>query len=357
MSNTELLDLYSDYLLIAFGQTTATGLSALLEGQVSHDQIQRFLASSKRTSADLWRMAKPHVRKVERKDAVMIVDDSIAEKPYTDENDIICWHYDHSKDRIIKGINFITALYHSAGLSLPVGFELIAKTEQYVDPKDGKAKRRSQVSKNELYQKLLKQALRNQISFKYVLNDVWFASADNMMFVKHDLKKHFVMPLKSNRKVALSLADKRQGRFVSVDTLDLQEHAVQRIYLEGVDFPLLLVQQVFENEDGSRGIQYLVTSDTTLTRDDILSIYHKRWNIEPYHKSLKQNASLEKSPTQTVVTQTNHFFAALCSYIKLEMLKGSTSMNHFALKSKLYFSALQSAYRKLNSMQLVRLAA
>lgn len=357
MTNNELLDLYSDYLLSAFGQTTATGLSALLEGQVSHDQIQRFLASSKRTSADLWRIAKPHVRRIERKDAVMIVDDSIAEKPYTDENDIICWHYDHSKDRMIKGINFITALYHSAGLSLPVGFELIAKTEHYVDPKDGKEKRRSEIGKNELYQKLLKQAQRNQISFKYVLNDVWFASADNMMFVKHDLNKHFVMPLKSNRKIALSLADKRHGRFVSVDTLELQENAVQKIYLDGVDFPLLLVKQVFENEDGSNGIQYLVTSDTTLTRDQIISIYHKRWNIEPYHKSLKQNASLEKSPTQTEITQTNHFFAALCGYIKLELLKSSTSINHFALKSKLYFSALQSAYHRLNSMQPVRLAA
>jgi len=357
MSNDELLDLYSDYLLSAFGQTTATGLSALLGGQVSHDQIQRFLADRQRTSADLWRIAKPHVRKIERKDAVMIVDDSIAEKPYTDENDIICWHYDHAKDRMVKGLNFMSALYHSAGTSLPVGFELISKTEHYLDPKDGKEKRRSKIGKNELYQNLLKQAVRNQISFKYVLNDVWFASADNMMFVKHDLKKHFVMPLKSNRKVALSLADKRHGRFVSVDTLDLQENAVQKIYLEGVDFLLLLVKQVFENEDGSTGIQYLVTSDTTLARDDILSLYRKRWNIEPYHKSLKQNASLEKSPTQTVVTQTNHFFGALCGYIKLELLKTSTSTNHFALKSKLYLSALQSAYLRLISLQPVRLAA
>ena len=357
MSHDELLDLYSDYLLSAFGQTTATGLSAMLGGQVSHDQIQRFLADRQRTSADLWRIAKPHVRKIERKDAVMIVDDSIAEKPYTDENDIICWHYDHAKDRMVKGLNFMSALYHSAGTSLPVGFELISKTEHYLDPKDGKEKRRSKIGKNELYQNLLKQAVRNQISFKYVLNDVWFASADNRMFVKHDLKKHFVMPLKSNRKVALSLVDKRHGRFVSVDTLDLQENAVQKIYLQGVDFLLLLVKQVFENEDGSTGIQYLVTSDTTLARDDILSLYRKRWNIEPYHKSLKQNASLEKSPTQTVVTQTNHFFGALCGYIKLELLKNSTSTNHFALKSKLYFSALQSAYLRLNSLQPVRLAA
>lgn len=287
----------------------------------------------------------------------MIVDDSIAEKPYTDENDIICWHYDHSKDRTVKGIDFMTALYHSADLSLPVGFELIAKTEHYVDPKDGKEKRRTKVGKNELYQKMLKRVVRNQILFEYVLNDVWFASADNMMFVKHDLKKHFVMPLKSNRKVALSATDKRNGRFVAVDTLELEENVVQKIYLEGVDFPLLLVKQVFKNEDGSTGIQYLVTSDTTRTDDEILSLYQKRWNIEPYHKSLKQNASLEKSPTPTVVTQTNHFFAALCGYIKLELLKSSTRTNHFALKSKLYFSAIQFAYHRFNLMQPVRLAA
>lgn len=55
--------------------------------------------------------------------------------------------------------------------------------------------------------------MQNQIPFRYVLNDVWYASADNMMFVKHTLEKDFVMPIKSNRKVALSLADKQQGRY------------------------------------------------------------------------------------------------------------------------------------------------
>ena len=32
-------DLYTDYLLSTFGETTATGLSAMVEGAVSHDQI------------------------------------------------------------------------------------------------------------------------------------------------------------------------------------------------------------------------------------------------------------------------------------------------------------------------------
>ena len=97
MKNSKLLDLYSDYLISAFGQTTATGLSAVLNGEISHDQVQRSLAGEQHTSVDLWWIAKPHVRKIESEDGVAIVDDSIAEKTYTDENAIICWHYDHAQ--------------------------------------------------------------------------------------------------------------------------------------------------------------------------------------------------------------------------------------------------------------------
>ena len=153
--------MYSDYRISAFGQTTATRLSSLLNGEISHDQILRLLASKAQTSADLWRMAKPHVRKIESAEGVMIVDDSIAEKSYTDENDIICWHYDHSTN--IKGINFVTALYYNGGVSLPVGFELVHKTEQYIDPNSGKEKRRSSRSKNEMYRDLMQAAVKNQI--------------------------------------------------------------------------------------------------------------------------------------------------------------------------------------------------
>jgi len=357
MDDKELLDVYSDYLISAFGQTTGTGLSELLGGTVSHDRIQRFLSQNEFTSSDLWHIVKPHVRAIQQEEGVMIVDDSIAEKPYTDENAIICWHYDHAQDRQVKGINCLSAVYHVQDITLPVGFRIVAKTEYYIDQKDGKTKRRSPVSKNEHYQTLLRQAKQNQIPFQLVLNDVWYASADNMMFVKHELETDFIMPLKSNRKLALSGADKQQGRYVRVDSLILEAGVVREIYLEGVDFPLALVKQIFANEDGSSGIQYLVCSQTTLTGDAIMDLYRKRWNVEPFHKSLKQNASLEKSPTRTVRTQTNHLFASFCGYIKLELLKVSTTLNHFAFKSQLYLRALQVAFATLRQSQPVRLAA
>lgn len=205
---------------------------------------------------------------------------------------------------MIHGINFLRALYRSFGVSLPTGFEMISKIEREVDATDGKEKCRSKVSKQTHHQKFLKQAVRIQILIKSMLNEVWFASAENMMSVNHDRKRHFVMPLKSNGKVALSLGDKCHGCFVSVDILPtvincipaevkgaiydrmryllgFQDNTVQRITPEGVDFPLLLLQQVFGNEDGSHGIPYLASSETILMHNEILLIDHKRWNIEP----------------------------------------------------------------------------
>ncbi len=146
-----LLDLYTDDLLSSFGSITATGLSTLLDDAISHDKITRFLSSDRRSSADSWKRVKPLVRTIENPDGVLIIDDSIEEKPYTDENDIMAWHDDHSKDRNVKGINFMTVLYNAKGVSIPVAFELIAKTEKVVDPKTGKQRRRSKKAKNEYY--------------------------------------------------------------------------------------------------------------------------------------------------------------------------------------------------------------
>ncbi len=353
--NQKILDLYSDYLLSSFGQTTATGLSKLMDGEISHDQVTRMLSSSKMTSKAWWKLVKPHVREIEQEDGVMIIDDSIVEKPYTDENEIICWHYDHAKGKTIKGINFVSTLYYAQDVALPVAFELVSKTETYIDKKTGKEKRRSKITKNERFRQMLQAVSNNQIPFHYVLNDLWFASAENMRFVKLDLKKEFIMALKSNRKVALSENDKANGLYQRIDQLEIPEDTTLTIYLEGIPFPLQLVRQVFTNEDSSTGVRYLVTSDLTLNADQIITIYQKRWKVEEYHRSLKQNAAVAKSPTRTETTQTNHFVAALWSFVKIELLKVRTKKNHYQLKSELYLSALQQAFHELQKLQPVSL--
>jgi hypothetical protein len=79
-----------------------------------------------------------------------------------------------------------------------------------------------------------------------VLNDVWYASAENMRYIKEKLEKEFIMPLKANRKVALSLEDKKQGAYEQVASIELEAGTVREVYLEQVEFPLLLVKQVFQ---------------------------------------------------------------------------------------------------------------
>ena len=55
--NDNIYDLYADYLLSSFGPVTATGLSALPEGKISHDRITRKLSEKRKTSSELWRFS------------------------------------------------------------------------------------------------------------------------------------------------------------------------------------------------------------------------------------------------------------------------------------------------------------
>lgn len=349
--NKEYLELYTDYLISTFGYATATGLSRMVDQQVSHDQITRFLSQEAYTSKDLWLEVKKTVRQIEQEDGVLILDDTIQEKPYTDENEVMCWHYDHSKGRAVQGFNLLNCLYHVNDISIPVAFELITKPVEYSDLKTRKRKRLSLVTKNELMREMIKVCVQNQLKFRYVLFDIWFSSRENMIFVKETLKKEFICGLKNNRLVALSKEDQQAKRFTRIENLDWSEETVITGWLKDVPFPVHLVRQTFTNKDGSTGILYLASSDITLTREAILAVYQKRWPVEVFHKSLKQNAALGKAPVRRVTTQNNHIFAALYAVFKLERLKTKHNLNHFALRSHLYLKAIRIAFDELQVLK------
>ena len=357
MKNPAILDLYSDFLLSSFSLVTATGLAQLIDNGYSHDQISRFLSQGKFDNKDFWKCVKSLIRKVETATSVLIVDDTLEEKPYSTENDIICWHFDHCTNSMVKGVNIVNFLYSSdivpkESINLPCAFEVVSKTEEYFDKKTQKIKRRSPVTKNEIVLDRLRTLVQmNRLAFKYVLWDTWFSSKENLAFVHHDLKKLFVVALKSNRTVALSDGEKRQGQFKKVEELDFQNNQTHEVWLKGLDFPVLVTKQVFINKGGSTGDMYLITNDLELSFHDICTIYQKRWNVETFHKSLKQNAALEKSPTKYEVTQSNHIFASMIAYCKLEILKVKKNMNHFQLKKRLYIQALKAAFNELQNLK------
>jgi hypothetical protein len=344
------LDLYTDYLLSACGAATATGLSAMVEGEVSHDQVTRFLSKEDYTSKELWLQVKSVVRSIETDDGVLIFDDTIQEKAWTDESELMCWHYDHVSGRNVRGINLLNALYYADGTSIPVAFELVKKPLLYCDLKTRQVKRMSEVTKNERMRQMIQVCLQNELKFRYVLMDSWFSAQENFEFIT-DRGKHFIAALKDNRLIALTEQDRKAKRFTRVDELNFPEHGVLRGYLKGYDREVLLVRQVFTHKDGSTATLHLVCSDLTCDHDAITTTYKKRWAVEVFHKSLKSNASLAKSPTRTVRTQSNHVFMTICAAFKLECLSIKTQLNPFALCRKLLINASRTAYAQLQQLR------
>ncbi len=125
----------------------------MVGGEVSHDRVTRFLSGQDYTSKDLWVQVKAVVREVKDAQGVLIIDDTIQEKAWTDESDLICWHYDHCSGRTVKGINLLNALYHCNGRSIPVAFELVQKPLQ-CDMVSCQVKRKSEKTKNEMMREI-----------------------------------------------------------------------------------------------------------------------------------------------------------------------------------------------------------
>lgn len=256
------LDLYTDYLLSTFGAATATGLSAMVNGNVSHDQITRFLSAQEYASKELWHQVKSTIRSIERDDGVLIFDDTIQEKAWTDENELMCWHFDPCSGRSVRGINLLNALYYCNGTSIPVAFELVKKPIQYSDLASRKLKRKSDKTKNEMMREMVQTCIHNTLKFRFVLMDSWFSSEENFDYITGK-GRHFIAALKDNRLLALSEEDRKNKRFTRVDELTFSEQTPVRGWLKGYAKEVLVVRQIFKNKDDSTGILHLVCSDLT----------------------------------------------------------------------------------------------
>ena len=66
----KLLEIYTDYLISSFSQTSATALSRLLDGEINHDKITRFLSQSHYSSSNIWFLVKSTVRDIESDEGV-----------------------------------------------------------------------------------------------------------------------------------------------------------------------------------------------------------------------------------------------------------------------------------------------
>jgi len=331
-----LSEIYINFALSSFGKIEMTKLSKILGKGNSHDIFTKklLLNDEIETDKELWRHVKPILRDYENEEeGCLLIDDSLLAKPYTKESDMVCWHYDHTIGKSRKSILMLNFHYTDAsGISLPVGYEIITKSEKEYDEKKKKWVKKSKFTKNEIMRdKLEILNFDNQLKYRYVLMDKWFASVENLVFIDEVLKKKFVCPLKKNRKVALSREEKDNGKYVSISSVGMGDCSSRLVYLEGYANALKIIKQVSKNGDDDESIYlYLVTNDIDLTTNKILEIYKRRWKIEEY-----QGLPLEG---------TNH---------SNKILKLNTLLPRFKLLNSIIFFSLSVALLNLNDFGLI----
>lgn len=365
MKSPELMDLYSDYLLSSPTVVSALVLVKVLNDSYSHDAVTRMLAQGELSQQKYWKQIKRVVRQVETELGVISIDDTIEEKPHSTENDLISWHYDHSQGKSVKGINMVTFTYvneldSQVKVKLPLAWELVRKDKvvEKTEKKDGKfitrQVRQASISKIALVKERLGVLVyQNQVKFKYVVFDSWYTSAELMKYMVLDLQKHFVCAIKDNRMISFDTteASEKSKTWQAVSQAALEPGRVYQVRVKEVSFTLHLVKKVYHNQDGSTGVQYLLSSDTSQDAQQIDQTYQKRWSSEDLHRSLKQNTALEKMPAKMACSQANHIFASMLAQVKLESLKMATKQNHYTLKKQILIESLKSAWTYLQQLK------
>lgn len=357
------MDLYTDFLTSSPNIVSAGLISDVLNKSYSHDSITRMLSQPILDAKAYWQSIKKSVRQIEKADGVIAIDDTLEEKPYSEENELISWHFDHSQGRSVKAINIVTYTYVNPDfdltVKLPVAYDLVRKDsfQTKTTKKKGKFETKTtacaSISKNELVRNRLHTLVfDNHVLFKYVAFDTWFSSAENINYIVTDLGKHVVCAIKDNRTVTFDSQNPlKEQKWVKVSDMNIEPNQAYKVRLKKMSFDVLLVKKVYHNLDGSIGVQYLISTDTDLSAQEVSDIYKFRWSSEDLHKSLKQNTALEKMPAKVEKSQANHVFASMIAQVKLEMLKLATKKNHYQLKRNILVQALKTAQLEIQKLK------
>lgn len=188
------------------------------------------------------------------------------------------------------------------------------------------------------------------LMYRSLIADSWFCCKRTLEFIDQSGKK-FIFGIKSNRIVYKTKEDRKKGNRAKLSEVDLEEGHIVPVYLNSLDFQVYVMKRIFTNKNGTQGTLYLVTNDADSTAEDLYNTYQRRWKIEEYHKSLKNNVGIGKSPTKIERTQSCHIFASIYAYAKLELLKLKTEMNHFALKRKIHVASLKAAREEIERLR------
>ena len=315
---------YIEFLVSTPVNYTCTYLADHISG-IRHDSISDFLATERITAESIWKHAQPHIDNTES--SYLIVDDSVQEKPYARAIELVYPHYSGNAHRVVRGINIVN-LVHSSGTGeyYPIDYRIYAPEYR-------------RETKNDYFLAMLKDAFEvRQIQAKYVLFDSWYASVTNLKYM-HQHKRIFYTTLTENQLVSLT----KDTGYVHLDMLTWNETQLitgQSVRLKELPFRVTLFKVVAKNGD----IDWVITND----RDPDLTITKARrhmvvrWDIECFHREIKQLTGIEKCQCQRAWAQRNHITCCYHAWLALKVAATKLKTTRYQVQQNLFSHYLRA---------------
>ena len=239
---------------------------------------------------------------------VLIIDDSMFERNRSKKVELLAKVYDHAKRCYKFGFRMLTLGWSDGSTFLPVNSILLStenKKNRINETKEidkrtvGYKRRMLAVEKGTIAMlELLKSAKKADIPAKYVLFDSWFSSPSSLHSVK-EIGYDVIAMVKKTPKMffryngedmplttIFSKNKKRRGR--SRYLLSVKVDVVK----DGKIIPAKVVY--VRNKNKRNEYLCLISTDISLSEDEIIRIYGKRWDIEVFFKVCKSYLNLSK---------------------------------------------------------------
>jgi len=319
---------YVEYLISTPINYTCTNLAEHLEG-VSHDAVSDYLEREKLTARHLWELVEGLIDN--SPDACMIIDDSVHNKEYSQAIEMVKLQYSGAVGGLVRGIGVVNLVHTNGkdGEHYPVDFRIYAKEA------DGK-------TKNDHFQEMLLRAISEKdIKAKRLLFDSWYASWQNLKMV-HRLDLIFYTTLKNNRLVSLS----KESGYIHLDEIEWTEERLKNgiiVKLKKVPFKVKLFKVVAKNGN----IDWIITNDldeATITQvaQDANDL---RWQVEEFHRELKQLTGSEKCQCRKARSQRNHLACCYHAWLSLKVQAKTLNKTIYRIHSDLFSDYLRAELR------------
>ncbi len=339
------------------------------------DTVYRFMKSSqinwmKFTTILAARIIKNAIVPLNNADRenVLCIDDSMYERNRSKKVELLTKIYDHAKHTYKFGFRMLTLGWTDGTTFLPINSILLSSDNQKtrmseavpMDKRTVGYKRRqlSMTKGTEAMLHLLKMAKTACIPAKYVTFDSWFTSPKSLLAVKN-LGFDVIGMVKKTPKMFfeyegqnLSLIDiykknkKRRGRsryLLSVSVTVVKDR-------ETIPAKVVYVR----NRNKRKEYLCLITTDTTLSEEEIIRLYGKRWDIEVFFKVCKSYLRLSKECNSlSFDAMTAHTAVVFTRYMMLSIENRETNDNRSLGELFLYFTDEMSDITWIQAFQML----